>query len=70
MKDDKNGDIFYYLGLLGQLGFTIIGTILLFLFIYKLLTKLTGENTILFFLFVFGGVFSGFYNAYRLIMKK
>lgn len=71
LKDENEyRDVFYYLGLLGQLGFTIVGTIIFFIVIYKSIAKFTGENTLLFFLFVIGGVFYGFYNAYKLIMKK
>lgn len=66
---NKN-DIFYYLSLLTQLGLTIIFSILTCIFIYKIITKFIGENIFLFIFFIILGVVGGFYNAYRLIMKK
>jgi len=66
---NKN-DIFYYLSLLTQLGLTIIFSILTCIFIYKIIAKFIGENIFLFICFIILGVVGGFYNAYRLIMKK
>jgi len=63
-------DIFYYLSLLTQLGLTIIFSILTCIFIYKVIAKFIGENIFLFVFFIILGVIGGFYNAYRLIMKK
>ena len=63
-------DIFYYLSLLTQLGLTIIFSIMICIFIYKMLAKFIGENIFLFIFFIILGVVGGFYNAYRLILKK
>ncbi len=68
MKLDK--EFFYYFSLLGHLGFVFIGNILFFIFVYKLYEKWYGMNTILFFVFLFLGIFSAFYNCYKLIMKR
>jgi F0F1-type ATP synthase assembly protein I len=66
----KKNDIYYYLSLLSQLGLTIIFSILICIFIYKVLAKFIGENIFLFIFFIILGVVGGFYNVYRLIMKK
>lgn len=66
----SKNDIFYYLSLLTQLGFTIIFSILICIFIYKVIAKFIGENIFLFVFFIVLGVAGGFYNAYKLIMKK
>ena len=66
---NKN-DVFYYLSLITQLGLTIIFSILICIFIYKVIAKFVGENIFLFVFFIILGVIGGFYNVYRLIMKK
>ena len=58
------------LSLLGYLGFLIAGNILLYVFIYKMIEKYFFKSTILFILLLLIGIASGFYNAYKLIMKK
>ncbi|WP_442878052.1 AtpZ/AtpI family protein [Cetobacterium sp.] len=60
----------HYFSLLGFLGFVIVGNIGIFIFLYKLIEKYFFKSTPLFVLFTVIGVFSGFYNAYNLIMKK
>lgn len=65
-----NKDFFKYFALLGTLGFTIIGNILVSLGIYKLIEKFLFKSQLLFIIFLFLGVASGFYNVYRMIMKK
>lgn len=65
-----NKDFFHYFSLLGFLGFLIVGNIGIFLFIYKVIEKYFFKSTPLFILFLCIGVFSGFYNAYKIIMKK
>jgi hypothetical protein len=66
----NRNDIFYYLSLLTQLGLTIIFSILICIFTYKMIAKFLGENIFLFIFFIILGVVGGFYNAYRLIIKK
>ncbi|AVQ27829.1 MULTISPECIES: AtpZ/AtpI family protein [Fusobacterium] len=56
--------------LLGYLGFLIAGNILLYVFIYKMIEKYFFKSTILFILLLLIGIVSGFYSAYKLIMKK
>jgi F0F1-type ATP synthase assembly protein I len=65
-----NNDFFYYFSLLGQLGFVFIINILMFVYLYKLYEHFFGENTLVFILLLIVGIFSAFYNAYRLLMKK
>lgn len=65
-----NREFFHYFSLLGFLGFLIAGNILVFVYLYKLFRKYFFESDIVFIIFVCIGVFSGFYNAYRTIMKK
>lgn len=65
-----NKDFFKYFALLGNLGFTIMGNILVSLGIYKLIEKFLFKSQLLFIVFLFLGVASGFYNVYRMIMKK
>jgi F0F1-type ATP synthase assembly protein I len=67
---NKKNEIFYYLSLLSQLGLTIIFSILICIFIYKLIAKFIGENIFLFIFFIVLGVVGGFYNVFRLIMIK
>lgn len=63
-------DLIRYLALLGHLGFVIIGNILVCIFIYKVIEKYLLKSTLLFVLLLLLGVASGFYSAYKLIMKK
>ncbi|STO32062.1 Putative F0F1-ATPase subunit (ATPase_gene1) [Fusobacterium necrogenes] len=72
MKFDRwiTKDIIHALSLLSYLGFLIVGNILLYIAIYKLIEKYLFKSTILFIIFVMVGIISGFYNAYVAIMKK
>ena len=63
-------DIIHALSLLSYLGFLIVGNILLYIGIYKLIEKHFFKSTILFIVLVIIGVISGFYNAYVAIMRK
>ncbi|MFR1675474.1 MAG: AtpZ/AtpI family protein [Fusobacterium sp.] len=63
-------DLIRYLALLGHLGFVIMGNILVCIFIYKLIEKYFFKSTMLFIFLLLLGVASGFYNVYKLIMKK
>ncbi|MCJ8341288.1 MAG: AtpZ/AtpI family protein [Cetobacterium sp.] len=65
-----NKEFFHYVSLLGFLGFLIAANILVFVYLYKLFEKYFFKSHILFIIFVCIGVFSGFYNAYKTIMKK
>lgn len=69
LKFDK--DFFKYMSLLGTLGLTIVGNVLVSLVLYKyIIAKYVYKSDILFILFLLLGVFSGFYNVYKMIMKK
>ena len=69
MKFDK--DFFKYFALLGNLGFIIVGNILVSIIIYKyVVAKYICDNPIIFILFVILGVVSGFYSVYKNITKK
>lgn len=65
-----NKDVIHAISLLSYLGFLIVGNILLYIGIYKLIEKYLFKSTILFIILVIIGVISGFYNAYTAIMKK
>lgn len=66
---NKSG-IFYYLSIFSQIGFTMVLSIIMCLFLYKILEKIIGKNVLLMFIFIIIGVFQGFYLVYKLIMKK
>ena len=63
-------DVIHALSLLSYLGFLMIGNILLYIGIYKLIEKYFFKSTILFIGLIVVGVISGFYNVYMAIMKK
>lgn len=63
----KNNNVFYYLGLLGQVGIIIMANILVCVLAYKLIEKFIGQNPLLFIALVILGVFSGFYSIYKLL---
>ncbi len=65
-----NKDFMRYFSLLGFLGFVMIGNIGFFLFINYLIGRCLYKSDALFLLFLIIGIISGFYNCYRLIMKK
>jgi uncharacterized membrane protein len=65
-----NKDVIHAISLLSYLGFLIVGNILLYIGIYKLIEKYLFKSTILFIILVIIGVISGFYSAYTAIMKK
>lgn len=69
MKKEYN-EIMYYISLLGYLGFVMVFNIFFFVIIYKILEKFFISSNILFIIFIIIGIFSGFYNVYKLIMKK
>ena len=63
-------DVLHAISLLGYLGFLMVGNILLYVGIYKLIEKYLFKSTLLFIVLSIIGVISGFYNSYRAIMKK
>ncbi|WP_291256753.1 AtpZ/AtpI family protein [Fusobacterium sp.] len=63
-------DTLYALSLLSYLGFLMVGNILLYVGIYKLIERFFIKSTILFIALIIVGVISGFYNVYMTIMKK
>ena len=65
-----NKDVIHALSLLSYLGIVMVGNILLYIGIYKLIEKYLFKSTLLFIVLIIIGVISGFYNSYRAIMKK
>lgn len=65
-----NKEFFKYFELLGTIGFTIMGNILMALGIYKLIERFLFKSQLLFVSFLLLGVASGFYSVYKMIMKK
>lgn len=63
-------EVFHSFSLLGYLGLILIGNILFFIFLYKMIEKYLFSSTVLFIIFLLIGIFSGFYNAYKVIMKR
>ncbi len=63
-------DILYALSLLSYLGFLMVGNILLYIGIYKLIERFFIKSTTLFVILITVGVISGFYNVYMTIMRK
>ncbi|WP_349764191.1 AtpZ/AtpI family protein [Fusobacterium sp. SYSU M8D902] len=63
-------DTLYALSLLSYLGFLMVGNILLYIGIYKLIERFFIKSTILFIALIIVGVISGFYNVYMTIMRK
>lgn len=63
-------DILYALSLLSYLGFLMVGNILLYIGIYKLIERFFIKSTTLFVILITVGVISGFYNVYMTITRK
>lgn len=62
-----NKSVFYYFGLLGQLGLTIMISILISVGLYKLVERFIGQNGFVFILFILMGIVAGFVAVYKLI---
>ena len=67
---EKYSEFMYYVSLLGYLGFVMVFNILFFVFIYKVIEKYFFSSTVLFVVLLLIGIFSGFYNVFKLILKK
>lgn len=67
---EKYNEFIYYASLLGYLGFVMVFNILFFVFIYKVIEKYFFSSTVLFVVLLLIGIFSGFYNVFKLILKK
>lgn len=63
-------DFFYYLSLFTQLGITMIGNILVSLFLYLGFAKYIFAHPMILFLFLLLGIVSGYYQIYKMITKK
>ena len=63
----KKISFFYYLGLITQIGFTMVFSILIFLAIGIFLDKKMGGKGIMIFLFSLLGIGAGFFSCYKLI---
>ena len=62
--------IFYYFGLLTQIGLTIIITLVIAVFIGQYLDKKFSLNGIFTILFIFIGIAAGFLSVYKQIIDK
>ena len=62
-------NFFYYLGLVSQVGFTMVLSILIFLLIGVFLDRKIGSKGIIIFLFSLLGIGAGFFSCYRLLTK-
>lgn len=67
---EKYNEFMYYASLLGYLGFVMVFNILFFVFIYKMIEKYFFTSTLLFIALLLIGIFSGFYNVFKLILRK
>jgi len=67
---EKYNEFIYYASLLGYLGFVMVFNILFFVFIYKMIERYFFSSTVLFVILLLIGIFSGFYNVFKLILKK
>ncbi|MGL4687897.1 MAG: hypothetical protein ACRC0S_06965 [Fusobacteriaceae bacterium] len=77
LKKEKNNKIFFFdkevihsFSLLGYIGFLLIGNIMLYVGIYKIIEKFLIKSALLFVILLILGIFSGFYSVYRVIMKR
>ncbi len=66
----SKSNLAYYLGLITQIGLTIIFSILAGLFIGLALDRFFNTKGIFLILFLLMGIAGGFYNAYKQILKK
>ncbi len=62
--------IFYYLGLISQVGLTIIITLIIAIFIGRYLDEKFNLNGVFTILFIFIGIGAGFYSVYKQIIDK
>lgn len=69
-KREELKEIFYYLGLVSQLGLTIVCSILIGFGLGYFLDKKLGAGGLILILFILIGIGAGFYSAYKLIMVK
>jgi len=67
---NKRRNFFYYLGLVTQVGFTMVLSILIFLLIGVFLDRKIGSKGIMIFLFSLLGIGAGFFSCYKLIVRK
>ena len=65
-----NKEIFKYFNLLGTVGLIIILNIIFSIVLYKIFVKYFGESLIIFLLLIALGIINGFYNVYKIILKK
>jgi F0F1-type ATP synthase assembly protein I len=70
MEKKEIKEVFYYFGLVTQIGITMIGSILVGFAIGYYLDKYLklGKLALVFFILI--GIGAGFFNAYKLIMSK
>lgn len=65
-----NREFFCYLSLFTQIGLTMIGNILVALFLYLGFAKYIFRHPLILFLFLLLGIMSGYYQVYKLITRK
>ncbi|MGL6168614.1 MAG: AtpZ/AtpI family protein [Fusobacteriaceae bacterium] len=75
MKDKKNNlltnrDVMKSFSLLGYISLVLVGNILVYVYIYKMIEKYFFKSNLLFISMIILGVVSGFYGVYKAIMKR
>ncbi|MGL5124264.1 MAG: hypothetical protein ACRC6K_08980 [Fusobacteriaceae bacterium] len=63
-------EVIYSFSLLGYIGLLLIGNIMLYVGIYKIIEKILIKSALLFVILLIVGIFSGFYSVYRVIIKR
>lgn len=69
-KGEELKEIFYYLGLVTQLGLIVVCSILIGFAVGCFLDKKLGSGGLILIPFILIGVGAGFFSAYKLIMIK
>lgn len=70
MEKKEVKEIFYYFGLVTQIGLTMVGSILVGFAVGYYLDKYLNLGKLILVFFIFIGIGAGFFNAYKLIMSK
>lgn len=63
-------DVMKSFSLLGYISLILVGNILVYVYIYKVIEKYFFRSNLLFIFMIILGVVSGFYGVYKAIMKR
>lgn len=63
-------DVMKSFSLLGYISLILVGNILVYVYIYKVIERYLFRSNILFIFMIVLGVVSGFYGVYKAIMKR